>query len=99
MATSEVRIKLNHLMGWGLALPSLRPSCHLLNSITFKTINTMAAEKNNTWKNFIMVSRFYSREVKVFDENVSSNYKVPLAQGRRPLSEWRMVQIHGTRAA
>lgn len=41
-------------MGCGLVLPSFLPSCHLLNSITFSTINTIPAEKNRTWKNFIM---------------------------------------------
>jgi len=35
-------------------LPGFLPSCHLLNSKTFNTISTMAAEKNSTWKNLIM---------------------------------------------
>lgn len=99
MATREVRIKLNHLIGWGLVLPSFLPSCHLLNSITFSTIKITDAVKNNTWKNFIMASRFCTCEVKVFDVNVSSNYTTPLAQGRPPSQEWRKVQIHGTKVA
>jgi hypothetical protein len=54
MATIDVRIKLNHLMGWGLVLPSFLPSCHLLKSIIFRIIITIEAEKNRTWKNLIM---------------------------------------------
>lgn len=41
-------------MGWGLVLPSFRPSCHLLYSKTFRTMETTAAEKKSIWKNLII---------------------------------------------
>jgi hypothetical protein len=41
----------------------------------------------------------YAHEVKVFDENVSSNYIIVLLPGRAPLSKWRQGRIRGTKAA
>jgi hypothetical protein len=51
IATNDVRIKLNHLMEYRLSADSFLLSRYLLNSRTFKTINTIAAVKNRTWKN------------------------------------------------
>ena len=70
-ATSEVRIKLNHLIEYGFVLPSFLLSCHLLNSNTFNTVRTTAAIKNKTWKNWIMELLILRDEVKSFWVNVN----------------------------
>jgi hypothetical protein len=41
----------------------------------------------------------YCCEVKVFDDNVSSNHTIVLLPGKAPLSKWRREQIHDTRGA
>jgi hypothetical protein len=46
-----------------------------------------------------MGNQFITREVKVFDDNVSSNHTIVFLQGRAPLSKWRRAQIHGTKVA
>ena len=58
-----------------------------------------AAEKNRTWKNFIMRREVIACEVKVFDENVSSNHTTVFLPGKAPLLKWQRGQIHGTKAA
>jgi len=42
---------------------------------------------------------FYSCEVKVFDDNVSSNHITACPQGKAPLSKWLQEQIHGMKEA
>lgn len=42
---------------------------------------------------------FYSREVKTFDHDVSSNHTSVFLPGRAPLSKWQWVRIHGTKKA
>ena len=59
----------------------------------------IAAEKNRTWKNFIMRREFIPREVKVFDENVSSNHTIVFQPGKAPLLKWQQGRIHGTKVA
>lgn len=39
------------------------------------------------------------REVKVFDENVSSSHTIVFLPGRAPLLKWLRGQIHGTLTA
>jgi hypothetical protein len=98
-ATNEVRIKRNHFMGWGFVLPSFLPCSHFLISITFRIINRTAAEKKMTWKNFIIRRGFIACEVKVFDENVSSNHITVFLRGKAALLKWQQGQIHGTKVA
>jgi hypothetical protein len=99
IATNEVRIKLNHLMGWGFVLPSFLPSSHFLNSSTLITIRITEAIKKSTWKNLIMGQLIYWHEVKVFGDNVSSNHTTVFLPGKAPLLKWLRGQIHGTKEA
>lgn len=57
------------------------------------------AEKNRTWKNFIMRREFIACEVKVFDETVSSNHTIVSLPGKAALLKWQQGQIHGTKVA
>jgi hypothetical protein len=46
-----------------------------------------------------MSNEFITREVKVFDENVSSNHTIVFQPGKAPLLKWQQGQIHGTKVA
>jgi hypothetical protein len=46
-----------------------------------------------------MRREFVACEVKVFDENVSSNHTIVFLPGKAALLKWRRGQIHGTKVA
>lgn len=81
-------------MGCGGSSGCFFLSVYLLKSRTFKTINTIAATRNKTWKKLIIANLFWLLEITFFDDNVSSNYTIVFPPGRAALSRWLRVRIH-----